>query len=245
MRHLPASAESRQLRSDLAFTLVELLVVIGIIAILLSLLLPALQNARQSAQQVQCASQLRQLGAALIMYTNANQGSLPAWSGWHTYPRQPDDNSEPAWTEELTSHFVPPDDKLYNCPSFPAEQRARNYFLAANWSGRSGRRSMKLTQVKMASRFVLSGAKTQRALYLPPFGTNSSAGDDSDPDDFGGDTPVMAWPWELGGFWMHRRGNNILFDDGHVSLFSRYEPTAMTFHLTKMQNWADVTPGLD
>src|SRR4051812_28436978 len=58
------------------FTLVELLVVIGIIAVLVGMLLPALNRARESARASQCASNMRQLSQAMLMYANAHKGKL-------------------------------------------------------------------------------------------------------------------------------------------------------------------------
>src|SRR5687768_16267178 len=61
-----------------AFTLVELLVVIGIIAVLVRVLLPTLGRAREQAKSTQCLSNMRQLGLAFVMYANDNKGLLPA-----------------------------------------------------------------------------------------------------------------------------------------------------------------------
>ena len=62
------------------FTLVELLVVIGLIALLIAMLLPALNKARQQSQAATCLSNMRQLGQGLMLFAHEHNGYLPkAW----------------------------------------------------------------------------------------------------------------------------------------------------------------------
>lgn len=69
--------DTRKTYRDLGFTLTELLVVLGIVAVLVAVLLPVLGRAREGGRRATCQSNLRQLGAAVQQYVSDNDGAYP------------------------------------------------------------------------------------------------------------------------------------------------------------------------
>jgi prepilin-type processing-associated H-X9-DG protein len=113
-----------------AFSLVELLVVIGIIALLIGILLPAMSRVRQSSKQVTCMANMRTIGQLLLAYANEN-------NGW-VYPLGPDDNRRLGGAVDETERWPVRvkgleryDHPLLFCPS--DENPAMEHSYALNW----------------------------------------------------------------------------------------------------------------
>ncbi|MEL7237417.1 MAG: prepilin-type N-terminal cleavage/methylation domain-containing protein [Planctomycetota bacterium] len=109
------------LRRKRAFTLVELLVVIGIIALLISILLPTLASARKAARRTVCLSNLRQLHNSYLFYANDFKGQVPLGYvyGWKQYNYLARQNTVPAyrWMGLLYEHGAFESPEAFFCPS--------------------------------------------------------------------------------------------------------------------------------
>jgi prepilin-type N-terminal cleavage/methylation domain-containing protein/prepilin-type processing-associated H-X9-DG protein len=179
-----------------AFTLVELLVVIGIIAVLIALLLPALQRARQQAMQVQCMSNMRQVGQALVIYSNN-------WKGY-PYPPRRGANSAP---DERWPNFVFKPAKynpaVMTCPADFEPAMEHSYILNNHLAEKQIKFGSHDFGGRSNSEIVVMGEKRSE---WPDYYMNTN--------DIRTDFPTRVHLYRHG----IQRGSNYLFLDLHVGM---------------------------
>lgn len=212
-----------------AFTLLELLVVVAIIGILAALLLPVLAAAKKRAWTAQCDSNLHQIGLGLKMYADDHGELYPESGGTIQWDQKDSATTNFSWMQQIIGYTQ--NTNVYHCPADdPAQVGFFNYFngVRAAYVFTGGFASVNGKKIVYPDAFVLSGDTIGSTFTL----------DNADKDDYtyncvGGDdngTPSEEWQ-------VHSKGQNILFEEGHVKFYKAYATNEMTFRYDSMHGW--------
>ena len=210
------------------FTLTELLTVIAIIGILAGIIIPVVGQLRSSAKNTQCQSNLRQIGAAALLWSQDNKGRIvPVF-----YPNDPGASlslSMRNWTGLLapylgwpkpaasTSDTFPSYDSMpvYSCPEKP-----QSFGYGYNYRFLSGPRSGSATIEWVSYNQVPNPVKI--VMFMDAAYT--AAGNDTNWAPYV--RPPHSWPFDVDGSFRHKGGTaNIAWLDGHVSADTSTSPT--------------------
>ena len=225
-----------------AFTLVELLVVIGIIAVLVALLLPALQRAREQAKMITCQAQLRDLTTALIMYTQQHKGTFPYGSAGGITATEDRywfgllakyQGRKPDYTKSLPMPWMICPNDPYRGGSEPGylvwnatdillfRETPRSYGLNRNTAGATAALPIKTTMVRRSASFMVAGDFKSWALMGPnPTRTITDHLHHAIPN-----SSTDIYPEKWGDFHAYKggRGINLAYLDGHVGTRTKKE----------------------
>lgn len=224
-------------RTGGGFTLIELLVVIAIAGVLMGMLAPALSQARRRAHAVACINNLKQIGTAITLYADDNEGRLAGWysGGGPPYPGWTD--SKPAWTKLIYPYLNTT--KLYRDPAWPQYMPDIQFCYYLNLLPASAVGSntsvdtafiLDLRRPQYPSAFIL----LSEDLFLSPDLDADPTNETSDRSGFS--AGATNWPP------IHAGYSNFLFVDGHVAAFSKFDAGQMTYWYDAMANWTTNAP---
>ena len=197
-----------------AFTLIELLVVIAIIAILAAILFPVFAQAREKARQTACLSNLKQIGNALMMYTQDYDEVLPGNASRDTGLGLPLGFMDPAprwrnWARDIQPYLK--NLQVYNCPS--AQPRTGRPELAPVPSPPGGNTSYNLNGITSGRALAVIPAPAD-IIYLHE-NIYSTASANLRP--YVSTAPDIYREFNWTGYSRnHSEGGNLLFCDGHA-----------------------------